>query len=290
MPALQTDDGLPLHLRQWAPAGSVARGTVLIVHGLGEHIGRYEHVAAALTADGWQVAGYDQRGHGASGGPRGSIARPDDLLRDLARVIDLLRGQGAGPLVLLGHSMGGLVAGRFVAEGQNARAADWYRPVDALVMSSPALDPGMRAWQKALLAVAEPLFPGLAAGNGLNAGWISRDPKVVAAYKADPLVHDRIVPRLARFIVDAGQLVRERAPHWALPTLLLYAGADRCVAPAGSAAFAAAAPAAVVENHCYAALFHEIFNEPEQAQVLQRLADWLDRRVQQPAPLARASA
>jgi alpha-beta hydrolase superfamily lysophospholipase len=283
MNTLQTDDGLQLHLRQWAPAGRGRRGTVLIVHGLGEHIGRYQHVAAALTADGWHVAGFDQRGHGASGGPRGSIAQPDDLLRDLARVIDLARGQDAGPLVLLGHSMGGLVAGRFVAEGLSARPADWHRPVDALAMSSPALDPGMRAWQKALLAVAEPLVPGLAAGNGLNANWISRDPRVVAAYRADPLVHDRIVPRLARFIVDAGRLVRERAVHWALPTLLMYAGSDRCVAPGGSAEFAAAAPGSVVDTQCYPALFHEIFNEPEQAQVLDRLRDWLDRRVPQPA-------
>jgi alpha-beta hydrolase superfamily lysophospholipase len=126
-----------------------------------------------------------------------------------------------------------------------------------------------------LLAVLGPVAPGLPAGNGLKPAWISRDPKVVAAYEADPRVHDRIVPRLVRFIVDAGVLVRGRAAGWRVPTLLLYAGADRCVAPAGSRQFAEAAPREVVESQCYDGLFHEIFNEPEQAEVLARLRQWL---------------
>jgi alpha-beta hydrolase superfamily lysophospholipase len=280
MQTLHTEDGAGLQLRHWeARDPRHARGSVLVVHGLGEHIGRYEHVAAALAAAGWHVTGYDQRGHGRSGGRRGCIARPDDLLRDLGQVVDVVRARHPGPLVLLGHSLGGLIAGRFVAEGLRPSPAAWWRPVDALVMSSPALDPGMRAWQKALLAVAGPLLPGLPAGNGLDPAWVSRDPQVVAAYRADPLVHDRIVPRLARFIVDAGELVRRCASEWRVPTLLLYAGADRCVAPRGSQAFAAAAPGAVVESHCYEGLFHEIFNEPEQAEVLARVRQWLAAHV-----------
>jgi alpha-beta hydrolase superfamily lysophospholipase len=278
MQTLHTDDGVPLHLQQWSAPEPANRGTVLIVHGLGEHIGRYAHVAAFLNACGWHVAGHDQRGHGASGGRRGALRRPDDLLRDLSQVIDVLRAQRSGPLVLLGHSMGGLVAGRFVAEGLAEAPAGWYRPVDALVMSSPALDPGMRPLQKLMLAVAGPLLPWLAAGNGLDPGWISRDPKVVAAYQADPLVHDRITPPLARFIVDGGELVRARAVRWALPTLLMYAGSDRCVAPRGSRAFAEAAPPSVVRTRCFEPLFHEIFNEPEQQQVLQELGQWLAAR------------
>lgn len=275
MHALHTHDGLPLHLRQWQ-GGEGARGTVLIVHGLGEHIGRYAHVAARLNAAGWHVAAYDQRGHGASGGARGALAESDSLLADLGLVIEVLRRQRPGPLLLLWHSMGGLVAGRFVAEGLAAQPASWWRPVEALVMSSPALDPGMNAAQKALLAVLGPLAPNLAVGNGLQPAWISRDPAVVEAYRRDPLVHDRVTPRLVRFIVDGGQAVRDRAAAWRLPTLLLYAGADRCVAPAGSAAFAAAAPAAVLRHQRYEGLFHEIFNEPEQARVLDDLVRWLD--------------
>ena len=274
MQSLHTADGLPLHMRQWK-LDDGARGTVLIVHGLGEHIGRYAHVAAHLNRCGWHVAGYDQRGHGASGGTRGAMAADDSLLADLAVMIDLLRGRQPGPLVLLGHSMGGLVAGRFVAEGLAPRPASWWRPVEALVMSSPALDPGMNVFQKALLGLLGPLAPNLSVSNGLNPAWVSRDPTVVAAYKKDPLVHDRVTPRLVRFIVDGGAQVIARASNWRLPTQLLFSGADRCVAPRGSEAFAAAAPQAVLQHQRFDKLSHEILNEPEQAKVLDALSRWL---------------
>ncbi|MBN8508256.1 MAG: lysophospholipase, partial [Burkholderiales bacterium] len=237
-------------------------------------IGRYEHVATRLVGWGWQVAGYDHRGHGRSEGARGRLHAADDLLRDLARVIDAVRAAQPGPLLLLGHSLGGLVAARFVAGLANDREP-WSRPVDALVLSSPALAVEMSASQRLLLAVAGRLAPNLAVNNGLDPAWISRDPQVVQRYVADPLVHDRIAPRLARFIVDGGAFVEQRAERWPVPTLLLWAGSDRCVAPAGSAGFAAAAPQAVVAAHEFRALYHEIFNEPEQDEVFGVLGEWL---------------
>jgi alpha-beta hydrolase superfamily lysophospholipase len=261
--------------REWPRPG--AKGTIVIVHGLGEHIGRHAHVAAFLNEAGWRVVAFDQRGHGTSGGERGRLRHSSDLLVDLSGVIDLVRSEHAGPLVLLGHSLGGLVVARFVAGAIDASAPPpWARAVDALILSSPALDAGMNGVQKAMLAVLGPLAPDLALGNGLEAAWLSRDPAVVEAYATDPLVHDRIAPRLARFIVDAGEFVRRAAPRWNVPTLLLYAGADRCVAPAGSAAFAAVAPKGVVTTRVFAPLFHEIFNEPERAEVLSAVGHWLD--------------
>jgi alpha-beta hydrolase superfamily lysophospholipase len=278
---LTTADGLQLHLQEWPIA--TARGTVLIVHGLGEHIGRYAHVAAQLNAAGWNAVGYDHRGHGKSQGGKGLLNSSDDLLVDLAAVIDRVRRQHPGPLVLLGHSMGGLIAARFVAEavGSGTPAA-WHRAVDALVLSSPALAADTNAVQKLLLLTLGSLAPKLAVNNGLKPAWISRDPKVVAAYEADPLVHDRISPRLARFILGGGELVCERAAQWALPTLLIYAGSDRCVAPRGSREFAATAPKAVVTTREFGPLFHEIFNEPEQAEVFEVLETWL-HGLKQPA-------
>ena len=272
---LTTPDGQRLHLHEWPLVQP--RGTVLIVHGLGEHAGRYVHVAQALNAAGWRVAAHDHRGHGRSSGARGGIVSDDTLLHDLALVIDSVRAAHAGPLLLLGHSMGGLIAARLVAEGLQSPPAGWHREVDALVLSSPALAADTSVLQKLLLATLGRLAPDLAVGNGLNPEWVSRDPAVVRAYRADPLVHDRITPRLARFILAGGELVRRLAPRWRVPTLLLWAGSDRCVAPAGSAAFAAAAPPGVVEAQVFEPLFHEIFNEPEQAQVFARLRDWLDR-------------
>ncbi len=283
MTTLTTADGLPLHLHPGPLPTAPVHGSVLIVHGLGEHGGRYAHVAAHLAQAGWAVAGYDQRGHGRSGGPQGGIAHADSLLADLGLLIRHTRQTLPGPLVLLGHSMGGLVAGRFVAEGLAAQPAPWWQPVDALVMSSPALDPGMGLAQQVLLALAAPLLPTLALGNGLKPEWVCNDPAVVRAYVADPLNHDRVTPRLVRFIVDAGAQVRQLAARWTVPTLLLYAGADRCVAPRGSAAFTAAAPRAVVQSRCYDGLAHEIFNEPEQARVLADLTAGLSALLPTPA-------
>ena len=275
MATLRIADGICLNLRTWPGPVGPARGTVLVVHGLGEHGGRYAHVAARLAGQGWAVAGYDQRGHGLSTGPRGGLAADDSLLADLGSVIEHQRRAMPGPLMLLGHSMGALVAGRYVAEALSPTLAPWWQPVDGLVMSSPAIDPGMSRTQKLLLALAAPVAPGLALSNGLKPEWVCSDPAVVRAYVADPLVHDRVTPRLVRFIVAAGGLVLACAPRWTTPTLLLYAGADRCVAPRGSDAFAAAAPQTVVLAQRYPDMAHEIFNEPGQDRVLSDLVAWL---------------
>ncbi len=111
--------------------------------------------------------------------------------------------------------------------------------------------------------------------------WISRDAGVVKAYAADPLVHDRITGRLGLFVARQGPAVIAAAPRWTTPTLLMWAGADRCVSPRGSAAFAAGAPGGVVTVREWPRLFHEIFNEPEQGDVLKVLDDWLARAVPQ---------
>ncbi|MGM9491455.1 alpha/beta hydrolase [Ideonella sp. YS5] len=274
---IPTQDGLALHVRSWSPAAA-ARGQVLVVHGLGEHGGRYAHVAAALHAHGWEVTAYDQRGHGHSAGAQGDIATPDSLLADLARVIDELREHRAGPLVLLGHSLGGLVAARFVAEGLMPQPAPWAREVEALVLSSPALDPGMSPVQKALLAVVPKLLPHLRVNNGLKPEWISSDLAVVRAYVEDPLVHDRISGLLGQFIAEAGSLVQSVAGSWRVPTLLMWAGADRCVRPEGSARFAAASSREVVTVREWPGFAHEIFNEPQKEEVLGELDAWLDWR------------
>jgi len=271
---VRTRDGLALVRRDWPSAD--ARGTIVIVHGLGEHIGRYAHVAARLNACGWSVVGYDQRGHGQSPGGRGRLAAGDDLPFDLAAVVDVVRAEAGGALVLLGHSLGGLVVSRFVAGALESPPPAWQRQVDGLVLSSPALDIGMTTAKRALLATLETLAPNLGIGNGLDVDAISRDAAVLAEYRADPLVHDRIAPRLVRFLADAGPAVLALAPRWQVRTLLLYAGSDRCVVPAGSAAFAAAAPASVVSTRAFPALFHEIFNEPEHDEVLTVLTSWLD--------------
>jgi alpha-beta hydrolase superfamily lysophospholipase len=268
-----SSDGQTLAVQDWLPTrGEPVRGLVLIVHGLGEHAGRYDALANRLNAWGFAVRGYDQLGHGESAGFRGGLPTDFRLLEDLADVVDDTHSRIAAdvPLILLGHSLGGLVAARLVSLRM--------RPVDALVLSSPALDAGMNAFQKLLVAVLSRLAPDLRIGNGLNPKYLSHDPEVVRAYKADRLVHDRISARLARFIADAGPATLALAAGWTVPTLLMYAGADHLVNPAGSRRFAKDAPKQVVSSVCFEDLYHEIFNERDAAPVFNTLRRWLDQR------------
>ena len=277
-------DGENLALYDWhperhghdtCPSEAHSRGVVLIVHGLGEHASRHQRVARKLQDWGFAVRAYDQRGHGESGGARGALPTDAALLDDLAEMVDDTRLRFAGlPLILLGHSMGGLVASRFVALK--------IRPVEALVMSSPALDAGLNVFQKLLLAAMLRLAPNWCLNNGLNARYISHDAGVVKAYFADRLVHRKISPRLGQFIEAGGPATVAAAAQWSTPTLLLYAGADRLVNPAGSRTFVsnAAASAAVkpgmVTAHCFKNLYHEIFNEVDSNAVFEALNCWLN--------------
>lgn len=278
----------------WDDSGYAAlqpRAIVLMVHGLGEHAGRYEGVAQRLLDWGFAVRAYDQRGHGESGGARGALPYEAALLDDLAEVIDETRllcmrlPQAAGaldrrmpplPLILLGHSLGGLVAARLLALKSRA--------VDGLVLSSPALDAGLSGAQKLLLAVMPGVAPDLCVGNGLDARYLSHDAHVVHDYLADRRVHDRISPRLGKFIATAGPATIAAAANWNTPTLLMYAGDDRLVKPAGSRVFAEmaarspAVKAGMVTAQRFDGLYHELFNEADAEPVFDTLKAWLDAR------------
>jgi alpha-beta hydrolase superfamily lysophospholipase len=265
-------DGENLIVQDWRVSQSTPwRGAVVLVHGLGEHVGRYDALAGRLNDWGFSVRGYDQYGHGESAGLRGDLTTGLRLLDDLADIVDSTRARTPEslPVLLLGHSMGGLVASRFVSLNM--------RPVDGLVLSSPALDPGLSAVQKLLVALLPRVAPHLRVGNGLDAQYLSHDEAVVAAYLADPLCHDRVSALLARFIAEGGPAVVAQAPRWTVPTLLMWAGADKLVNPEGSRAFAAAAPKDLVQSHGFEPLYHELFNEaPELAEpVFDMLQRWL---------------
>lgn len=279
-------DGENLAFYSWQPEHSVdqtdrpggkARAVVLIVHGLGEHAGRYDHVASTLCDWGLVVHAYDQRGHGESDGLPGVLPSNTALLDDLAEVVDDMRRQYPQlPFILLGHSLGGLVVSRFVSLR--------IRPVDGLVLSSPALDAGLSWFQKLLINVLPRVAPNLCVANGLDANYLSRDPQVVKAYLADRRVHNNISTRLARFIGTAGPATVAAAKQWRTPTLLMYAGSDKLVSPQGSRRFAKRAAEAkavkpgTVNAKCFDGYYHELFNEPDNALVFELLKSWLDAR------------
>jgi alpha-beta hydrolase superfamily lysophospholipase len=265
-------DGDNLAVQDWPLAdGAPPRAHVLVVHGLGEHAGRYDPLARILNGWGFAVRSYDQYGHGDSDGVRGGLPHPNRLLDDLSDLVESARLRHPGvPVVLLGHSLGGLVAASFVARTLLA--------VDGLVLSSPALATRLSPVQKLLMAVVPRIAPNLTVGNGVDPAYLSHDARVVQEYRNDPRVHGRISGRLARFIADEGLLVRMRAPGWKVPTLLMYAGQDRLVDPIGSQAFASAAPIRFVTARCFDPLYHEILNERECGPVYDCLRQWLDAR------------
>ena len=267
---MHTTDGAQLARYCWRLPG--ATSTVLLVHGLGEHAGRYAHVAAWLNAQGHAVEAYDQYGHGHSSGARGGLQRDLQLPEHLGEVLAAARAEQAPGhrFTVLGHSLGGLVVASAVARGLIAP--------EAMVLSSPALAVHMAAWQRAVVGWLPALWPALTLGNGLQPRYLSHDARVVQAYLDDRLVHDRICARLGAFVASEGERVIAQAPQWQVPALLLYAGQDRLVNPAGSRAFAVAAPPGVVQAQCFEPLYHEIFNETDSSTVFAALGAWLNAR------------
>lgn len=241
------------------------RGTALIVHGLGEHALRYNHVAAWFVSKGYAVRAYDQFGHGHSDGPRGGLARDLQLCEHLAQLAAVTDAHGQ--LLVVGHSLGGLVVASAVAR-------KIFAP-DRVLLSSPALAVETQAWQRVALAVLPKILPSLRVGNGVRPQFISHDESVVRAYRDDPLVHDRICARLGAFVANESAFVRAAAANWAIDTLLTFAGDDRLVDARGSREFLARAPAKFVQGRCFETLYHEIFNELDNDCVFDAVAQWL---------------
>jgi lysophospholipase len=266
--ALKSGDGLELAIRYW-PTPAAPGWTFVVSHGLGEHAGRYRHFAAWFGARGVSVYAIDHRGHGRSGGPRGHAPSQAALIDDLDRVVQLAtKREGAKP-VLVGHSMGGVIA--------IAYALAHPERVQRAVFSAPALIVKQRIplWKRAV-APLHRVLPRLTAGNGLDPRVVSRDPAVVDAYVADPLVHDRISARLNAVTMGQGLSLIARAGGLRVPFLLLHGEADALIDLRGSERFFAAATAPGRHFRHYPGLYHEVFNEPEREQVFQDILDWLD--------------
>lgn len=254
-------------------AGNAARPAraVWIVHGLGEHLGRHDELAEWFLARGFVVAGHDHRGHGRSSGRRATISATEDLVDDLEAGLSALPDRLAGPPLLFGQSLGGLVA--------LALALRAPERIAGLVMSSPALDPGLSPAQALLYRTMLALAPDLPVPSGLKPERLSHDPEVARRWHADPLVHGRITARLLRFVVEGSTRALREAPRLAVPALLQYGTDDSFVDPAGSRRFAAASPANRLTAHEYRGLRHELHQEPEpmREQVRADLAAWLAR-------------
>jgi len=275
-------DGTPLHVADWPAAQPRGmRAGVMILHGIGEHGGRYAHVARFFNDLGFDVRIHDHRGHGRSGGKRGDVPDEAAIVRDAALVMQDFAQRFATPPLLLGHSMGGLFAARF--------AATAAAPISGLILSSPALAIPLSRTQRLLLAVLSRLMPGLGVTNRMPATYLSHDSTVVEAYCRDPLVHHKITARLLRSMLASIDIALQRADRIDVPTLLLVAGSDRVVDARGSEDFLARLRPGIRTIRRYPALYHEIFNETDAHAVFADLRAWLQAHALLPqAPLRSA--
>jgi len=269
---LKTGDGLDLHIRCWRTEEVAHRWTFVIVHGLGEHGGRYQHLAAWFTPLGATVYAIDLRGHGRSGGPRGHAPSLDVLLADIDAVVVRARTDSGGPVVLIGHSFGGLLA-----IGYTLRHPDH---IDKAVFSAPLLIPKVKvpAWKRPLTKILPRVAPRVAVSNEVDANLLSHDPEIARRYASDPLVHDRITGGLYGDTIARGEEFIARASEVRVPFLLMQGRDDRIVDPLGSQRFFARATAPDRAFCLYPGLYHEIFNELEHERVFQDLESWLTQR------------
>lgn len=271
---LTSTDGVVLYVTDYFPDSS-ASASIVLMHGLGEHSGRYQHVADFFCARGFAVRAYDHRGHGLSGGARGDVPNDEALLDDALQVISDFShklGSSAAPPYLLGHSMGGLFAARFAVAG--------LHPLSGLILSSPALALPLSAPQKLLLKILNSIAPGLAVGNGLKQRYLSHDAAVVEAYRKDPLVHNKITARLLLAMLAAISVTQSDAHKLTIPTLLVFAGDDHLVDANGSPAFFKNLTAGIGSLHRYDHLYHEIFNELDAQLVFADVGNWLESQRQ----------
>jgi len=258
-------DGTPLHLRHWATSGK-PWATVLLVHGIGEHSGRYERTGRLMAEAGIDVHAFDIRGHGLSGGRRVYVRAWDDYLDDLAVRVAAVREPGV-PLVLFGHSMGALIALTYACSDRPAP--------DLLVLSAVPLDARVPGWQRALAPILSRLAPTAILANPITGEQLSRDPAVGKAYFADPLVQPRSTTRLGAELLKAMKRGREGLDRLRIPALVIHGGGDTLVPTRASEPLAAVAG---VERRVLPDLHHETLNEPEGPEVVAAIVDWLRGR------------
>jgi alpha-beta hydrolase superfamily lysophospholipase len=266
-------DGVRIVYDVWIPEIE-PRGVVILAHGLGEHARRYDHVVARFGREGLITYALDHRGHGRSGGKRVLVKNISEYTGDFATLVGIAAREHPGlTRIVLGHSMGGGIVFAYGVEHP-----DDY---DLMVLSGPAVaaqlavSPLLGRIAKTMGAIA----PGLPL-QALDADAVSRDPAVVDAYNTDPLVyHGKIPGGVARTLLLVGETMPQRAASLTAPLLVIHGSDDRLIPVEGSRHLVEAVGSTDVELKIYPGLYHEVFNEPEQEQVLDDVVSWINARL-----------
>ncbi|MEZ0609506.1 lysophospholipase [Fibrella sp. WM1] len=249
------------------------KAVVGVIHGFGEHSGRYKHVAGFLNERGFAVTSYDLPGHGRTSGKRGHVANYEVLLASVAAFLQFTRERHPNlPIFLFGHSMGGNILANFLIRRKPAIQA---AVVQAPWLRIPYAPPKLEIW---LAKTMRYIYPSIQVSSKLDPASISRDPAVVAAYKADPLVHDKITPGWFFGAFEAQEYAISHADQINVPTLVMHGTEDRLAAHSGSVDLVAKGGRSLTFKS-WPGLYHELHNEPEQRDVLQFMASWLESQL-----------
>ena len=268
----KSTDGIDIFAQGWKPAGKI-KVAVCLVHGIGEHTSRYEHVARYFCDQGFAMMGADSRGHGRSAGPRGHFHSAEAILNDIDKLLDETRQRFPDlPLILYGHSLGAI----WVLYHSLKRNPD----VKGVIATSPGFHNAIEKQRAKVITVKiiGSLLPGILLRSGLDATKLSHNPKVVEDYKNDPMVHDRFSMGLGRIMLAISRWTIENAANFTLPLLMMHGKADAIAFPSGSIDFAKP----IKENIklvLWDGAYHELHNEPEKAEVMKMMTGWMDERI-----------
>ncbi len=267
----KSKDGVELFAHAF-PTENPPKAVVCLVHGHGEHIERYGHLAAFLNKNDYALIGFDHRGHGQSDGARGHTPSYDTLLDDIETFLaEVAEYYPSLPRFIYGHSMGGnLVLNYSLRRKPNVRGVIATGPWLKLAFEPPAI-------QVFLGKTMDKIYPAFIQASGLETAALARDPEVVRAYEEDNLVHDKISARLFVGMYESGLWALEHAKEFPLPLLLMHGSEDRITSAEASRDFAEKAPEKVTLK-IWEGFYHEIHNEPEQTDVFETTLDWLKKR------------
>lgn len=265
-------DNLQLYYQSWTPE-QTRRGNVLVVHGHGDHSGRYLNVVNQLVPAGYTVQAYDLRGHGHSEGKRGFLMAWEEFRLDMDAVVNHVRKESAAtPLFLYGHSLGGLIALDYLLHFPDAARG--------LVTSAPLVGtPGISPVVITVARILSRIAPRTMLHTGTDAAGISRDPAAVQAYIDDPLVHDWGSARFGGETLSRGKWVQEHAPELKLPVFVLQGGDDRIALSENSHRLFNSAGSEDKIYREYPEGYHEPHNDIDHEVVLSEVVDWLNGHI-----------
>jgi acylglycerol lipase len=267
----KTKDGVDIFAQDWRPDGEI-KGVVCLIHGLGEHSGRYQHVAQNFTRAGYAISTMDLRGHGRSGGIRGHFPSYDIVMQDIHQLLNATQTMFPNkPLFLYGHSLGGALVLYFCYTQK--------RDLHGVIVTAPGVAAGSPIPPLKIFAgkILNSLAPQVTVDNGLDLDCLSSDPKVKQDYLNDRLVHPLISARLGTQLLNIGSWIRNQHGKFPYPLLLMQGADDRIVDPISIEQYAHGLTGDVTFK-MWPAMRHEIHNEYDQDLILKTMVDWMDQR------------